>query len=108
MCGVGVVAAARNATVDGDEMSRWIDGDIVEAEPKMFDGYPRWVAINCGCCNGICWGGDEPRECDDCGASGWRYVHADSGVLALYPGGPLAGRAEQSERALALRVAGAT
>lgn len=87
-------------------MSRWIDGKIERFEPKVIEGYPRWVAIDCGCCNGICWGGSEPMECDDCGASGWLVVHADSGVKAWYPGGPLAGKADPSDVALALATAG--
>ena len=47
--------------------------------------------IDCGCCAGVEWGGDYPRECDRCGGAGriWRYP---SGVLAWWYGGPLCGR----------------
>ena len=49
-----------------------------------------WTLIDCGCCNGIEWGGEEPRTCRDCGGNGvlWR---SPRGRLALYPGGPFRG-----------------
>ena len=78
-------------------MSGWDGGEIVRWAPRSFDDCPGWVALDCGCCNGICWGGEEPVECYECGNSGWRYIHAASGVLAEYPKGPLCGRADPSE-----------
>lgn len=50
---------------------------------------PGWV--NCGCCNGLEWGGESPRECGDCWGTGRQYRYA-SGRLALYPGGPFLGQ----------------
>ena len=51
-----------------------------------------WKHMECGCCAGLEWGGEYPRECKLCGGSGSLYIHVKSGVLAQYPGGPLAGR----------------
>lgn len=56
------------------------------------DGYPGWVRLDCGCCNGIQWSaGYEAIECDDCCGSGVLCRHNKSGVIALYPGGPFRG-----------------
>lgn len=55
---------------------------------ESLEGYPGWVRKDCGCCGGIQWGGDEPRECGDCGGYGAVCEHIESGVRALYPGGP--------------------
>lgn len=49
--------------------------------------YTSWEQIDCGCCAGIEWGGDYPRECDRCGGSGVIYRHIKSGVLKDWPGG---------------------
>lgn len=56
-----------------------------------------WTEVNCGCCNGIAWGGEEPRTCRDCGGNGvlWR---SPKGRLALYPGGPFRGVAVDAGR----------
>ena len=54
--------------------------------------YPGWELVDCGCCNGLRWGGDHPRECVTCGGSGEIAHHTKSGVYAWYPGGPLCGR----------------
>lgn len=78
-------------------MSGWDGKEIVRLDPKPIEGHPNWWAVDCGCCRGIMWGGDEPRECDDCGATGWLAVHRPSGVLADYPGGPLRGHAELAD-----------
>ena len=74
-------------------MSGWDSANGVEVAwpPKRVDGFPGWAAMDCGCCGGIQWGGDEPRECSDCWAGGWLYVHLASGTVAHYPGGPLLG-----------------
>lgn len=47
--------------------------------------------VDCGCCNGLAWGGEYPRECRDCKGSGLLYRYP-SGALALYRGGPFAGQ----------------
>lgn len=54
--------------------------------------YPGWEYINCGCCGGIQWGGDTPRDCLVCDGASFYYKHTKSGVLAQYPGGPFLGR----------------
>lgn len=51
--------------------------------------YPDWMKVTCGCCAGIEWGGEEPRECRDC-VGGVVFVHR-SGVVAQWPGGPFNG-----------------
>ena len=84
-------------------MSHWdsVAGKIVRwpTRPAGKDG---WVEIDCGCCAGIEWGGDSPRECSRC-MDGVLCVHVASGRIAEYPGGPLMGRmhADDLKRALA-------
>ena len=73
-------------------MSRWINGQIVGWSDIPLLGSPGWVKRDCGCCNGISWGGSEPVECSDCRGVGAIAVHLASGTLAEYPGGPLLGR----------------
>ncbi len=58
-------------------------------KPSM--DYPDWDIEDCGCCNGIMWGGEYPRECDNCNGSGRIYRHRESGVAAEYPGGRFVG-----------------
>lgn len=65
---------------------------IVEREPVPYPGAPGWLDIDCHCCNGIQWGGEEPIECRDCGGSGHYAKHIKTGTLAQYPGGPLIGK----------------
>jgi hypothetical protein len=64
---------------------------IVRFPPHPWEGYPGWLAIDCGCCVGLEWGGEEPRECRDCGGSGFLALHVAMKRLALYPGGPFRG-----------------
>lgn len=75
-------------------MSRWDSdmGVIVRWPTEPCKDYPGWVMEDCGCCVGIQWGGEYPRECRRCGGDGLIFRHIASGVLAQYPGGPLAGR----------------
>lgn len=80
-------------------MSGWVDGKIVEYPDKAIDEHPGWVWRDCGCCAGTQWGGEEPRECDNCVGQGQYAVHLKSGTMAEYPGGPLLGRLPRSERA---------
>lgn len=49
-----------------------------------------WRIVSCGCCDGLEWGGECPRECRRCGGQGRVFV-LPSGVAALYPGGPFLG-----------------
>ena len=67
-------------------------GKIVRFPPRPIEGYPGWKRVDCGCCAGLEWGGEHPRECEDCGGNGTLCWHEKSGVLADYPGGPLRGR----------------
>ena len=41
-----------------------------------------WVQKDCGCCNGIQWGGNEPIDCNICDGKGYYSKHKESGVLA--------------------------
>jgi len=69
-------------------MSHFKDGKIIEWPTKDSENYPGWEEIDCGCCNGIEWGGEYPRECRKCKGGAVYYRHKKSGVYALYPGGP--------------------
>lgn len=73
-------------------MSHWDGKQIVRWPSEPAEHYPGWTRIDCGCCNGLEWGGEEPRECGRCGGNGILVRHAATGRLALYPGGPFAGR----------------
>ena len=61
---------------------------IIRVPPKPCVDSPGWAEIDCGCCGGIQWGGESPRDCGTCQGNGRYYRHLRSGVLALYPGGP--------------------
>lgn len=62
-----------------------------------------WIEVACGCCAGLEWGGVYPRECRDCGGSGFLIVHKRTGRIADYPGGPFRGQLcrKELEHALA-------
>lgn len=77
-------------------MSHWDAraGTIVRWPDKTWDQYPEWISRDCGCCGGIEWGGDSPRECRNCGGFGRIAKHKKSGALAAWPGGPFLGREE--------------
>ena len=51
-----------------------------------------WNIIDCGCCGGLRWGGEEPIECNYCEGNGHLFKHIKSGVIAIYPGGEFRGR----------------
>jgi len=57
-----------------------------------------WYRVDCGCCGGLEWGGEEPRECRNCNGSGEYAWHKKSGALAQYPGGPFLGRLVKGEK----------
>ena len=65
---------------------------IVHWKTKKYKQWPGWEEMDCGCCAGIEWGGDYPRECARCGGEGMIFWHRKSRVLADYPGGPLRGK----------------
>lgn len=75
-------------------MSHWDSeaATIVRHPMKEWPDYPGWWNIDCGCCNGLEWGGEYPQECRDCGGNGYLAWHEKSHVLAWYPGGPLRGK----------------
>jgi hypothetical protein len=66
-------------------------GRIVYMPSRPDPDHPGWEVIDCGCCAGIEWGGESPRECRRC-AGGIVYHHVRTHRLALYPGGPFAGQ----------------
>ena len=68
-------------------MAMWDGKKIVYFKDKSLDNYPSWVLVDCGCCGGTQWGGEEPIECDTCNGSGGYCKQIKSGVLAMYPGG---------------------
>lgn len=57
-----------------------------------------WLEIDCGCSEGLRWGGEYPRECNRCEGIGAIVWHKKSKVFALYPGGPFKGRGDLTER----------
>ena len=67
----------------------------------MSDG---WAEVDCGCCAGLEWGGESPRECRDCGGRGFLCVHKHTGRIADYPGGPFRGRLSEKEKAKAVEA----
>ena len=71
-------------------MSHW-DGSKIVRWPTKPSRVPGWEEIDCGCCSGLEWGGEYPRECLRCNG-GVIFRHKKSGALALYPGGPFVGR----------------
>jgi len=74
-------------------MAFWDGKTISYMKDEPYLTHPGWSLIDCGCCVGIEWGGDYPRECRRCGGSGAIARHDASKTLALYPGGPFAGKA---------------
>jgi ribosomal protein S27AE len=73
-------------------MAHWDGKTIVYFPNEPYPDHPNWVRIDCGCCAGIEWGGESPRECRDCGGSGMMALHKQTGRIADYPGGPFRGR----------------
>ena len=70
-------------------------GKIIRYAPEPCVESPGWNLVDCGCSNGLQWGGDQPIECGTCGGNGSIYHHLKSGALAQYPGGPFVGHAEK-------------
>lgn len=73
-------------------MAYWNGKEIIYHPAKQSEFYPGWEELDCGCCNGLRWGGEQPKDCPDCGGTGRLFRHIKSRVLADYPGGPLRGR----------------
>ena len=74
-------------------MAYWDDKlkRIIRIEPELSTNFPNWAIIDCGCSNGLHWGGEAPRECNRCHGDGALFVHLTTGTVALYPGGSLVG-----------------
>ena len=64
---------------------------IIYYPTKIAPNYPGWEEMDCGCCTGLEWSREYPRECRTCKGSGVIYRHINSGALALYPGGHFVG-----------------
>lgn len=79
-------------------MAHWDStaGKIVHWETKPVENHPDWEWIDCGCCAGLQWGGELPRECPHCWATGVYARHKPTGTRALYPGGPLLGAHDEA------------
>lgn len=62
-------------------------------EPIKWEDYIKkytdkgWREKSCGCCAGLEWGGEYPRECRHCNGGGYYWV-TPKGRHVLYPGGP--------------------
>jgi hypothetical protein len=80
-------------------MSHWDSESqvIVQWPTKPIEGYPGWLSVDCGCCAGISWGGDTPKQCSRCKGAGAVALHVQSRRVAEYPGGPLLGMWHQSD-----------
>ena len=72
-------------------MAHWDGEKHIYFEDEPWPDYPGWLMVDCGCCAGLEWGGEYPRECDSCAGNGSYAQHINSGVLAIYPGGPFLG-----------------
>ena len=53
-----------------------------------------WRLAACGCCNGLAWGGEEPRDCRTCYGGGQVWVNRN-GVVVAWPGGPFTGHSRE-------------
>lgn len=75
-------------------MSYWdsLNQQIIRIPPRPYPNYPGWTELDCGCCGGLEWGGEVPRDCRTCKGSGSLARHDATGTLAMYPSGPLLGR----------------
>ena len=62
-----------------------------------------WRIVSCGCCAGLEWGGEYPRECRRCWGNGRVFV-TPSGRAAIYPGGPFVGSGWRDEYAKGMPI----
>lgn len=67
-----------------------MSGDPAILTPAELWRAAGWVQRPCGCCAGLEWGGEYPRECRSCKGQGLLWISPQR-RLALYPGGPLVG-----------------
>lgn len=75
-------------------MSYWDGKKTVRWDPEPYPEADGWWRVDCGCCNGLEWGGEYPQECSRCHGNGYVAVHKASGAAAAYPGGPFRGQDE--------------
>jgi len=68
-------------------MAYWDGKKIIHRPTVPCKEHSGWDEIDCGCCGGIVWGGEEPEECPSCNGGGVIYQHRKSKVRAEYPGG---------------------
>jgi len=47
-------------------MAYWNGKRIIYWETKICSEYPNWEVVDCGCYNGLKWGGEYPNECKYC------------------------------------------
>lgn len=66
--------------------------------PTLADLYPGWRIVDCSCCAGLEWGGEYPREHAQCGGAGVYWLTPSGTRIALYPGGPFSGVADDTDR----------
>lgn len=66
----------------------WDESTYEDYRQKYFD--KGWKIKSCGCCCGLEWGGEYPRECRNCNGTGQYWV-SPKGKHVLYPGGPFLG-----------------
>jgi len=69
-------------------MAHWNGKNIIYFNPIKSKYWPKWDESDCGCCSGIEWGGESPRECKTCGGKGFIFVHRKTGIRVQWPGGP--------------------
>ena len=82
-------------------MAHWDSrqGKIIRWPTVPIPDYLGWTWEDCGCSAGFVWGAEFPAECSGCDGNGRLARHAQSGVLAVYPGGPLKGRTTPEQAA---------
>lgn len=62
---------------------------LIRIPDQPYDGSIGWILKDCHCCLGLQWG--TGYECKDCAGGAYAF-HVQSGVMAMYPGGPFLGR----------------
>lgn len=70
-------------------MAHWNGERIVWRPDLSWPGYPNWLLVDCGCSGGTEWSTLPPQGCDVCYGNGVLAKHLPSGLVSLYPGGPI-------------------
>lgn len=71
--------------------------EIIHFDSEPWPYYPGWIRADCGCSNGLQWGGEEPRECSGCKGMGFIAIHEKTKRVAMWPGGPFLGSMGKNE-----------